>query len=124
MNIHAALTMIDFVCGHRFGDPQCNDHTRKELLEAISELADSCVEAIEALDEPLESDKCLTDINLVRAFVEEALKTGNLEYAFSNGWTKRLPESPNWSERWIVGKANQFTKRRQLWAREECFGPA
>ena len=56
----------------------------RDLLEAISELADSCVEAIEALDEPLESDKCLTEINLVRAFVEEALKTGNFEYAFRN----------------------------------------
>jgi hypothetical protein len=84
VNINAALVLIDFVCRHRSADPPCNDHTRRELLFAISEVADSCVEAIQAMDPSRDTEKCRSEIDLVRDFVEEALKTGNLEYAFQN----------------------------------------
>jgi hypothetical protein len=100
MNIPAALLMIDFVCEHRFSEPLRNDHTRKELLVAISELADSCSEAVEALNDPVEWGHCLSEINLVIDFVEEALKTGNHEYAFSHvqGVSLRAIPSPEDTE--------------------------
>jgi hypothetical protein len=100
MNIHAALLMIDFVCEHRFSEPRCDDQTRKELLFAISELADSCVEAIEALNDPVEWYHCLSEVKLVREFVEEASKTGNHEYAFLHvqGVSLRATPSPGETE--------------------------
>jgi hypothetical protein len=81
MNIHAALRLIQVACDHQ---DSYNDYSRRLLLTAIYELADSCVESIQERGDGEKYEHAQSEIELIKDFAEKGLKSGDVVTAFSH----------------------------------------